>query len=79
MVILKHLHVGVVGQAVLADRGEIGGLPARAVEILLDLRRHGVGVQQLWHFGLSFYWYSNVESEKVVGRSICIMEPPKFL
>jgi hypothetical protein len=47
VVILQHLNVGVIWETVLADRGEVGGLPAGAVEILLDLRRHGACVQEL--------------------------------
>jgi hypothetical protein len=51
VVILQHLDVGVVREAVLADGGEVGRLPTGAVEVLLDLRRHGAGcgVQKLWH------------------------------
>jgi hypothetical protein len=37
---LDHLNVWIVGETVLADRGEVGGLPTGAIEILLDLRRH---------------------------------------
>lgn len=37
---LDHLNVWIVGETVFADRGEVGGLPTGAVEILLDLRGH---------------------------------------
>jgi hypothetical protein len=40
VVLLQHLHVGVVGQAFLADRREISRLPPAAIQILLDLGRH---------------------------------------
>jgi hypothetical protein len=39
IILLDHLDVGVVGEAVLADGGKVGRLPARAVQILLNLRR----------------------------------------
>ena len=64
MVILQHLHVGVVREAVLADGGEVGGLPAGAVEILLDLRRHDADVQRLWHCARSLVWHRMVEGEE---------------
>jgi hypothetical protein len=41
MVLLQHLHVRVVRQASFTDRGEIGGFPTRAIQILFDLGRHG--------------------------------------
>jgi hypothetical protein len=40
VVLFDHLHVRVFGEAVLADGGEVGGFPAGAVEVLLDLGRH---------------------------------------
>lgn len=40
IICLDHLNVWIVWETVFADRGEVGGLPTRAVEILLDLRRH---------------------------------------
>jgi hypothetical protein len=40
MVLLQHLHVRVVRQASFTDRGEIGGFPTRAIQILFDLGRH---------------------------------------
>lgn len=47
MVVLQHLDIRVVGETVLADGGEIGRLPAGAVQVLLDLRRHSGNVQRL--------------------------------
>jgi hypothetical protein len=44
MILLEHLHVWVVGEAVLAYARHVGGLPSRAVEIVFDLLRHGRGV-----------------------------------
>jgi hypothetical protein len=41
MVAFEHLDVVVLWEAVLADGGKVCSLPARAVQILLDLRRHG--------------------------------------
>lgn len=43
VVLLEHLDVGIRGQAVLADRWEIGRLPARPVQVLLDLGWHDDG------------------------------------
>lgn len=40
MVFFQHLDVGVVRQAVFARAGEVGGFPARAIEILFDLWGH---------------------------------------
>ena len=40
VVLLEHLHIRVLGQAGLADRGEIRRLPAGAVEIALHLGGH---------------------------------------
>jgi hypothetical protein len=40
MILLQHLHIRVVWQALLAYRGKVGRLPAAAIQILLDLRRH---------------------------------------
>jgi hypothetical protein len=40
VVLLDHLDVWVLREAILANRGEVRGFPTRAVEILLDLRRH---------------------------------------
>lgn len=43
MVLLEHLHIWVIWQAFLAHRREVGRLPAGAIQVLLDLRRHGGG------------------------------------
>jgi hypothetical protein len=40
IICFDHLNVWIVRETVFADRGEVGGLPTGAVEILLDLRRH---------------------------------------
>jgi len=40
MIFLQHLDVGILRQAIFADRREIRRLPARAIKILLDLGRH---------------------------------------
>ena len=37
---LDHLNIGIVRETVLADGREVGRLPARAVQILLNLWRH---------------------------------------
>lgn len=37
VVLLDHLHVWVLGETVLADGGEVSGLPPGAVEVLFDL------------------------------------------
>lgn len=83
VIILQHLDVGVIWQTVFTDRGEVGGLPAGAVEILLDLRRHGACVQKLeQHCSVSLFWCNmlyKVESENGGGALICLLEPPKFL
>lgn len=55
MIIFKHLHVRVIGEAVLADGREVGSLPSGAVEILLDLRRH-YGVEMRKRYALSLFW-----------------------
>lgn len=43
MVFLEHLNVGVVRQAFLAYRREVGRLPSAAIQILLNLGRHSRG------------------------------------
>lgn len=53
MVRLQHLDIIVLRQAVLADRREVRRLPAGAVQILLDLRRHGEEVT-----GRNVWWSS---------------------
>lgn len=45
MVFLEHLNVRIVGQAVLAHGGEVGGLPSGPVQILLNLWRGHVVVE----------------------------------
>lgn len=40
VVLLEHLHVRILGQAGLADRGEVRRLPAGAVKVFLHLGRH---------------------------------------
>jgi hypothetical protein len=40
MVLLEHLDVRVVWEAVLTHRWEIGRLPARAIEVLFNLKSH---------------------------------------
>jgi hypothetical protein len=66
MIIFKHLHVRVIGEAVLADGREVGSLPAGAVEILLDLRGHcDVEMRKCYALSLSS---GNFESRKAVGR-----------
>ena len=40
IILLQHLHVGVLRQTSLTHGWEIGCLPARAIQVLLDLRRH---------------------------------------
>jgi hypothetical protein len=53
--LLDHLDVWVLREAILADRGEVRGFPTRAVEILLDLRRHlGPLKAILWIVGIDF-------------------------
>lgn len=55
VVLLDHLDVWVLREAILADRGEVRGFPTRAVEILLDLRRHlGPLKAILWIVGIDF-------------------------
>lgn len=55
VVLLDHLDVWVVREAILADRGEVRGFPTRSVEILLDLRRHlGSRKAILWTVGIKF-------------------------
>jgi len=39
MVFFEHLDVGVLGETVFANRGEICGLPSRSIKILFNLRR----------------------------------------
>lgn len=41
VVLFQHLYVGVFRKTVLAYRWEVCGLPTRAVEIMLNLGRHG--------------------------------------
>ena len=41
VIFFEHLHVWVLGKTVLTHGREVCGLPARAVEIMLDLGRHG--------------------------------------
>lgn len=40
VVVLQHLHIGILRQAVLTHRRKVCALPAGPVEILFDLRRH---------------------------------------
>ena len=40
MILFQHLDVRVLRQAAFAGAGEVGGFPAGAVEVLLNLRRH---------------------------------------
>lgn len=40
VILLEHLDVGVLGEAGLADGGEVGGFPAGAVQVLFDLGWH---------------------------------------
>lgn len=49
VVFLDHLHVRVIGKAVLTDGWKVSGLPTGAVEVVLDLWcSHGVcGEQRL--------------------------------
>lgn len=47
VVFLDHLHVRVFGKTVFTDGWEVRGLPAGAVEVVLDLWcRHGVWREQ---------------------------------
>lgn len=41
VVLFYHLYVGVLGETVFANGGEVGGFPAGAVQVLLDLGGHG--------------------------------------
>ncbi len=41
IVLLEHLDVRIRREAILADGGEVGGLPAGTIQVLLDLGRHG--------------------------------------
>lgn len=41
VVLLQHLDIGVLGKAVLTHRWEVGRLPPGAVQVVLDLGRHG--------------------------------------
>ncbi len=56
VVLLEHLDVGVLGQAVLAHRGEVGGFPPGPVEVLFDLGGHGGGVSSSVGFGRGGFW-----------------------
>ena len=38
VILFQHLYVRVVGETSFTDGGEVGLLPARAVDVLLDLR-----------------------------------------
>jgi hypothetical protein len=51
MVFLEHLDVWVFRQAVLTDGWEVGGLPPRPVEVLLNLRGHGVDFSPAYALG----------------------------
>lgn len=44
MVLFQHLDVRVLWQAAFAGAGEVGGFPAGAVEVLLNLRRHVLAI-----------------------------------
>lgn len=45
VVFFEHLDIWVLGKTVFAHGGEVSGLPARAVEVMFDLGRHGDGVE----------------------------------
>ena len=44
MVFFDHLHIRVLGQTTLTNRGEVRGLPSGAVQVMFDLGRHDGGL-----------------------------------
>jgi hypothetical protein len=69
--LFDHLDVWVFWETVLADGGEVGCLPTRAVEILLDLRRH-VGQTEL-------KGYHNGRARYCSGMGDCVVFAPSKL
>lgn len=65
-----HLHERVLGEAVLADGGEVGGFPAGAIEILFNLRHIEVFRECRGSGGGKFFKDCQSGCQKVVEMEI---------